>query len=83
MEGIYDKSKILVNEFENNETAEVIMITMNDGRKIKKVKHRLISVSLFPSFVIVTPKYLNVSTTSRGSSLINIIMATTTSVLVR
>ena len=30
MEVSYEKSKILVNEFENNETAEVITITIND-----------------------------------------------------
>ena len=30
MEVSYEKIKILVNKFENNETAEVITITMND-----------------------------------------------------
>ena len=61
--------KILVNEFKNNETAEVITITMNDE----------------PLEVVDTFKYLVATLTKDGKSEkeINIRMATATTVLVR
>ena len=61
--------KILVNEFKNNETAEVITITMNDE----------------PLEVVDKFKYLGATLTKDGKSEteINIRMATATTVLVR
>ena len=56
MEVIYEKSKILVNEFENNETDKVITITINDE----------------PLEVVDTFKYLGVTLTKDGKSEIEI-----------
>ena len=69
MEVSYDKSKILVNEFENSERAEVITITMNDE----------------PLEVVDKFKYLGATIRKDGNSEteINIRMATETSELVR
>ena len=49
---VWRSAKILVNEFENNETAEVITITMNDE----------------PLEVVDTFKYLGVTLRTNGKS---------------
>ena len=47
MEVRYEKSKILVNEFENNYTAEVITITINDEplEVIDKLKYLCLTLT--------------------------------------